>query len=120
MPTFSENVEITFSGTEGSPTLFIRSRGNGTQRYSLRVTNDADPAGGRKLIVRNEDQSKDVLTLPPLGGIEVAGKITVIDDDGKAFTLTAESLSRTSQVLSDLRTQIQLLEGRVRSLENPI
>jgi cytoskeletal protein CcmA (bactofilin family) len=79
---FGENVEITFSGEQGSPTLFIRSRGGGTQRYSLRVTNNQDShgAGSRRLIVRNEDVPRDELVLDPSGAIALSGDLTVSGD----------------------------------------
>ena len=44
----------------GSPKITLYSRGNGTQRYSIRATNDKDPAGGRLLAFRNESTGQDV------------------------------------------------------------
>lgn len=65
----------------GSAKLSIRSRGNGTQHYSLRATNDNDAAGGRKFIIRNEDQSMDVLTINRDGNIDVSGDIRLVGAD---------------------------------------
>ena len=55
----------------GSPKLYIWSRGNGTQKYSIRATNNDDSAGGRKFIVRNEDQSTDVITITSGGNVGI-------------------------------------------------
>jgi hypothetical protein len=78
MPTFQENVQITFTG---SPTLSMQSRGNGTQHYSIRVTNNQDPAGGRNFIIRNEDHSRDELIIDNSGNISVSGDIQLIGAD---------------------------------------
>lgn len=55
----------------GSATLLLRSRGNGTQRYSIRATNDLDEAGGRKLVIRNEDQSRNVMSVTNAGNVGI-------------------------------------------------
>lgn len=55
----------------GSPALFLFSRGGGTQRYSLRATNDLDRAGGRNFIIRNESQGRDELTITPFGNVGI-------------------------------------------------
>jgi hypothetical protein len=65
----------------GSARLSIRSRGNGTQHYSIRATNNDDPAGGRKFIIRNEDHSRDDLTIDNLGNISVPGDIQLTGAD---------------------------------------
>ncbi|MGH8495550.1 MAG: hypothetical protein ACREVN_05395 [Gammaproteobacteria bacterium] len=72
MPEFNEDVKIEKSG---SPKLSIRSRGSGTQHYSIRVTNSKDAAGGRNFIIRNEDSGKDVLMIDKTGNIQVLGDI---------------------------------------------
>jgi hypothetical protein len=59
----------------GSPRIGVRSRGNGTQHYSIRATNDADPAGGRLFVIRNEDQGRDELILDSRGNLTVGGDI---------------------------------------------
>ena len=86
MPDFNENVHIEFGG---SPKVSLRSRGNGTQHYSIRVTNDSDtqttlPSGvriGKKLIIRNEDQSRDELIIDEKGNIQVLGDIRLAGAD---------------------------------------
>ena len=91
MPTFQENVEIMFTG---SPKLSIRSRGNGTQHYSIRVTNDQDPAGGRNFIIRNEDHSRDELKIDNSGNISVSGDIQLIGADcAEAFDLSESMIA---------------------------
>lgn len=65
----------------GSPALHLRSRGNGTQHYSMRATNNADPAGGRLFIIRNENQNRNDLVLGPDGNIIVAGDIILSGAD---------------------------------------
>jgi hypothetical protein len=65
----------------GSPRLSLRSRGNGTQWYSIRATNDQDGAGGRSLVIRNEDQSRDELILDHGGNLRVAGDILLTGAD---------------------------------------
>ena len=59
----------------GSPTITLYSRGNGTQRYSIRATNDDDPAGGRLLVIRNESQDEDVLSIDSSGNVRIPGDI---------------------------------------------
>ncbi|MGW6726010.1 hypothetical protein ACWF9G_08910 [Nocardia sp. NPDC055029] len=59
----------------GSPKLGIRSRGNGTQHYSLRATNDADAAGGRRFVIRNESEQRDDLILDNAGNIQTPGDV---------------------------------------------
>ncbi|MFF0532944.1 hypothetical protein ACFYT3_31815 [Nocardia amikacinitolerans] len=59
----------------GSPTLGLRSRGNGTQHYSLRATNDADAAGGRRFIIRNESEERDDLVLNSFGNFQIQGDV---------------------------------------------
>ena len=61
----------------GSPTLALRSRGNGTQHYSMRATNDRDDAGGRRFVIRNEDQGADNLILDNGGNVTLAGNLTL-------------------------------------------
>ena len=65
----------------GSPKLTLYSQGNGTQMYSIRATNDADKAGGRKLVVRNESQGKDVILIDHGGDVSFAGDVTLIGAD---------------------------------------
>jgi hypothetical protein len=65
----------------GSPKIGVRSRGNGTQHYSIRATNDQDPAGGRLFVVRNEDQGRDELILDSRGNLSVAGDIQLTGAD---------------------------------------
>ncbi|MGW6696546.1 hypothetical protein [Nocardia sp. NPDC055049] len=65
----------------GSPKLGIRSRGNGTQHYSLRATNDADAAGGRRFVIRNESARRDDLVLDNAGNIQIAGDIILQNAD---------------------------------------
>ncbi|MFC9664590.1 hypothetical protein ACFVJ5_30510 [Nocardia sp. NPDC127606] len=64
----------------GSPKLSIRSRGNGTQHYSLRATNDADAAGGARFAIRNENQDRDDLMLDSAGNIQISGDIQIAGD----------------------------------------
>ncbi len=72
----------------GSPKITLYSRGNGTQQFSIRATNDADPAEGRKFVVRNESQGEDVFTIDAYGGIKVAGDITLPGADcAERFTV---------------------------------
>ncbi len=55
----------------GSPRVTLYSRGNGTQRYSIRATNDNDPAGGRLLVIRNESRNSDDLVLDNRGDLKL-------------------------------------------------
>src|SRR6266508_366027 len=72
----------------GSPKITLYSRGNGTQQFSIRATNDADPAEGRKFVVRNESQGEDVFTIDAYGGIKVAGDMTLPGADcAERFTV---------------------------------
>ncbi|MGY1871972.1 hypothetical protein, partial [Nocardia gipuzkoensis] len=59
----------------GSPKLGLRSRGNGTQHYSLRATNDADAAGGRRFVIRNESEERDDLILNSAGNLQIPGDV---------------------------------------------
>jgi hypothetical protein len=75
----------------GSPKLTIHSRGNGVQEYSLRATNDRDPAGGRAFIIRNETQGRDELILDHRGNLMVAGDLTLAGADcAELFAIEAE------------------------------
>jgi hypothetical protein len=65
----------------GSPKLTLYSRGNGTQKYSIRATNNADEAGGRNLVVRNESQGTDVILIDPGGDVSFSGDVTLIGAD---------------------------------------
>ena len=65
----------------GSPKIALRSRGNGTQHYSLRVTNDHDAAGGRRFIIRNEDHARDEIVLDNAGNLTLAGDIILSGGD---------------------------------------
>lgn len=69
----------------GSPKLGIRSRGNGTQHYSLRATNNADPAGGRRFVIRNEDadegRGRDEIVLDAAGNVTFSGDIILSGAD---------------------------------------
>src|SRR5687768_14666716 len=55
----------------GSPKVTLFSRGNGTQRYSIRATNDKDPAGGKSLVIRNESGERDDLVLDSRGDLKL-------------------------------------------------
>jgi hypothetical protein len=97
MPLFEEDIQIMFSG---SPKLSIQSRGGGTQHYSVRVTNNEDAAGGRKFIIRNEDQSRDDLTLDDSGNILVAGDIQLVGADcAEAFDITETANTEPGTVM---------------------
>jgi len=61
----------------GSPKLILYSRGYGTQQYSIRATNRADPAGERLLVVRSESRGEDIFTIDPYGNITLTGDITL-------------------------------------------
>jgi hypothetical protein len=78
MPVFDEDVKIE---RNGSPKLSIQSRGNGTQHYSIRATNDDDAAGGSKFIIRNESRENDMLTIDNRGNIDVQGDIRLSGAD---------------------------------------
>jgi hypothetical protein len=65
----------------GSPSFSVRSRGNGTQHYSVRATNDQDKAGGRNFIIRNESQSRDEIVLDSSGNVRIAGDIILTGAD---------------------------------------
>ncbi|GAA1032162.1 hypothetical protein GCM10009557_29760 [Virgisporangium ochraceum] len=65
----------------GSPRITLYSRGDGTQRYSMRATNDADPAGGRRFVVRNESAGEDDLILDSAGRLRVRGDIILTGAD---------------------------------------
>lgn len=65
----------------GSPKLTLYSRGNGTQMYSIRATNDTDKAGGRKLVIRNESHGTDVMLIDPGGDVSFTGDVTLIGAD---------------------------------------
>jgi hypothetical protein len=65
----------------GSPKLVLWSHGYGTQEYSIRATNNQDPAGGRKLIIRNESGSRDDLVIDSSGNVSVSGDIKLTGAD---------------------------------------
>ena len=65
----------------GSPKLSIRSRGHGTQHYSLRATNAEDEAGGRCFVVRNEDHGRDDIVLDAAGNVTFAGDVVLSGAD---------------------------------------
>lgn len=65
----------------GSPRIALRSRGHGTQHYSLRVTNARDEAGGRRLVIRNEDHQRDDIVLNNDGNVTFAGDIILTNAD---------------------------------------
>ena len=72
----------------GSPQLVLYSRGNGTQRFSIRATNDKDAAGGRRLVIRNESQGRDEITLDSQGRVTVSGDIVLAGADcAEAFPI---------------------------------
>jgi hypothetical protein len=65
----------------GSPKLTIRSRGSGTQHFSIRATNNQDPAGGRCFVIRNESGSRDEIILDSRGNVSIAGDIILTGAD---------------------------------------
>jgi hypothetical protein len=72
----------------GSPQVVLYSRGNGTQRFSIRATNDKDAAGGRRLVIRNESQGRDEITLDSQGRVTVSGDIVLAGADcAEAFPI---------------------------------
>ncbi len=68
----------------GSPRLFLYSRGNGTQNYSIRATNDNDGAGGARLVVRNESYNSDVITVTGRGGGTSPDRVGIGTSDPKS------------------------------------
>jgi hypothetical protein len=71
----------TGSGNENGPKLGLRSRGPGTQHYSLRATNNLDPARGQRLVIRNESEQRDDIVLDPQGNVTFSGDIILRDAD---------------------------------------
>ena len=65
----------------GSPTLTLFSHGFGTQGYSIRATNDADDAGGRRLVFRNESHGQDIIVIDNDGNVSFAGDIRLTGAD---------------------------------------
>ncbi|WP_217998346.1 hypothetical protein [Gordonia rhizosphera] len=67
----------------GSPKLSIRSRGHGTQHYSVRVTNarDGDGADARCFVVRNEDHGRDEIILDAAGNVAFSGDVVLSGAD---------------------------------------
>jgi hypothetical protein len=97
----------------GSPSLFLFSRGGGTQRYSLRATNDLDRAGGRNFIIRNESQGSDELTITPFGNVGIGTgnpreKLQVNGNIVATGNVTAQGVS-----FQQLLQRIQRLEQKV-------
>jgi hypothetical protein len=65
----------------GSPRVVLESHGFGNQKYSIRATNRRDPAGERRLIIRNEGAARDDVVLDNSGNITVAGDIKLTGAD---------------------------------------
>ena len=65
----------------GSPRITLFSRGDGTHKYSIRVTNDKDRAGGRLFVIRNEITGVDALIINADNNVQVAGDITLAGAD---------------------------------------
>ena len=65
----------------GSPKLILESHGFGSQKYSIRATNRRDPAGERKLIIRNEGARKDNVVIENDGTVSVSGDIKLAGAD---------------------------------------
>jgi hypothetical protein len=77
----------------GSPKITLYSRGNGTQRYSIRATNNQDPAGGRLLVISNESKGQDVVVVDSDGNVRVAGDIVLTGADcAEQFTVSQRNL----------------------------
>jgi hypothetical protein len=55
----------------GSPTLSLFSHGFGSEFYSIRATNDADDAGGRRLVFRNEGRQQDIIVIDNDGNLKL-------------------------------------------------
>jgi hypothetical protein len=96
-----------------SPSLFLFSRGGGTQRYSLRATNDRDIAEGRKFIIRNESYGRDELTITPFGNVGIGTvypreKLQVNGNIVATGSVTAQGVS-----FQELLQRIQRLEQKV-------
>jgi hypothetical protein len=88
------------SGEIDGPKLGIRSRGPGTQHYSLRATNNRDPAGGRRLVIRNEDVGRDEVVLDPGGNVTFAGDVRLTGADcAESFRVEAGSSVEPGTVL---------------------
>ena len=120
MPEF-DDVLITKSGDLGSPKLGVRSRGGGTQHYSIRVTNNNDNAGGRLFIIRNEnandDAGRDELILDPFGTISIPGVLEVAGDVRLTGADCAEQFPVTSTATPTLEpgtVVVLTAEGRVQ------
>jgi hypothetical protein len=80
------NAELAVGGNvylekTGNPRIDIQSHGFGTQHYSLRVTSNRDPAGGRKFIIRNDDHQRDDIVLDGAGNVTFAGDIILQNAD---------------------------------------
>jgi hypothetical protein len=80
------NAELAIGGNlylekTGNPRIDIQSHGYGTQHYSLRVTSNRDPQGGRKFIIRNDDHQRDDIILDNAGNVTFAGDIILQNAD---------------------------------------
>jgi hypothetical protein len=80
------NAELAIGGNvylekTGNPRIDIQSHGFGTQHYSLRVTSNRDPAGGRNFIIRNEDHQRDDIKLDAAGNVTFAGDVILQNAD---------------------------------------
>jgi hypothetical protein len=80
------NAELAIGGNlylekTGNPRIDIQSHGYGTQHYSLRVTSNRDPSGGRKFIIRNEDHQRDDIILDNAGNVTFSGDIILQNAD---------------------------------------
>lgn len=97
--TLDENCTLTMEH-RGSPKISLHSRGDGTHKYSIRVTNNDDGAGGRLFVVRNETQSQDVLVIDHNGNMRVSGDITLPGGDcAEQFRVADDSDAGTVMVI---------------------
>ena len=98
MPTWPDDITVE---RNGSPALHLYSRGNGTQHYTIRATNEADPAGGSLFVIRNESRGRDDLVLGADGVIRAGGSIDVGTYPGSDGSITVRDAANGITIVLD-------------------
>jgi hypothetical protein len=102
------NLTLERHSQSGSPSITLHSHGFGTQRYSIRVTNNADPGGGRRFVIRNEDQDVDVFVVDADSNITVQGDITLPGADcAERFITRGGTLEPGTVVVIDSQDRLR-------------